>query len=773
MTEHNELPPSNLDPFIAVSLDAKRRLETATQTLVRLGEEIDAEILFIHLLVMLSMVPIDSSRESTHGTVSVKSELLAYHLFPLFGVSQNRAIHPNHIDHAMESLDAVLNATMQMHTFERGPGEHPTEAEAIAAQLARKAAVIRGSAYPHQTQEEISGIQGQFESWFKARAGIGPTRACALLFAIIKTQEIQSNQWLSQLQSAYAKGIQIWKELRKRKRKVSTAETQTFFSCFPTAKHAGVSSYAEKLLELSPDKIPTSRETIQIEPKPSEEEWLALINFIGCSHETRKTMIAPIDVSRRPLFVLSQNRVLLCDTSNALDQLWTAFEEVARAEEAFYSGPYSSKRGIWLEQKTAEFMGRLFPKANTYRKLSYPDPDRPGGVTELDLAIHWPPFLILVEAKAAQFRLASQLGDIAKLRSDLKANIEDAFNQARRAARYIDSTNAAKFIEQITGKELVVKKADIEKSYILTISLHHLSQIATRLASVASLGLFRDREYPCAMSIADLEVVTEFCPGPDAFLHYVDRRITLEKESVELLADELDLFGAYLKSRLQPSRLWERNQGGKYNFVWLQGFQEPFDFMVDYRRGARTEAPVIELEVPDEIKAMLDELRGRKEDPGARWIAFSILGLSDANLHTLARMIAELRSQNPAPGHIRRNTVTLNDIVITVIACKNIQFDQLYASTHRRSILEKYRRRATTSIGFGLDLADPMKSFHFAIWTTSPWQHDSELEKLLHEDIDSMPVPGQSLPGPNEPCICGSTKKFKKCCRHRIQSRRN
>lgn len=772
MTEHNELPPSNQDPFTAVSLDAKGRLDTATQELVRLGNEIDAELLFIHLLVMLSMVPIDSARESTHGSVSVKSELLAYHLFPLFGVSRNRTILPNHIEQAMESLDTVLNATMQMQAFERRPGTHPTQAEAIASQLARGTAVIRGSAYPHQTQEEIYGIQGQFESWFKTRAGIGPTRACTLLVAIIKTQEMHSNEWLNQLQSAYAIGIQIWKELRKRKRKGSTAETQTFFSRFPTAKHAGVSSYAKKLVELSPDKIPVSRETIRIEPKPSEEEWLALINLIGCSHETREVMTTPIDVSRRPLFVLSQNRVLLCDMSNTLDQLWTAFEEVARADEAFYSGQYSSKRGIWLEQKTAEFMGRLFPQANTYRKLSYPDPNRPGGVTELDFAIHWPPFLILVEAKAAQFRIASQLGDIAKLRSDLKANIEDAFNQARRAARYIDSTNEAKFIEQITGKELVVKKAEIEKSYILTISLHHLSQIATRLASVTSLRLFQDREYPCTMSIADLEIVTEFCPGPDVFLHYVDRRITLEKETVELLADELDLFGAYLKSRLQPNRLWERNREGKYNFVWLQGFQEQFDFMVDYRRGARTEAPVIELVVPDEIKAMLAELRSRRDDPGARWIAFAILGLSDADLHALSRMMAELRSQNPAPGQIRRNTVTLNDLVITVVACKNIQVEQLYASTHRRTILEKYRRRATTSIGFGLDLADPMKSFHFAIWTSWPWQHDSEIEKLLQEDIHSVPVAGQRLPGPNAPCICGSTKKFKKCCRDRIQSRR-
>jgi hypothetical protein len=755
--------------FANISLEAKIRRDTAVQELVALGSEVDAEILFIHVLVMLSMVPVDSARESTHGTVPVKIEILAYHLFPLFSTSPNRAISPNQIERGIEAMNNLLNAMMQIQAVERQPTTLPIEVEAIMARLATGVAFIRGSAYPHQTQEEISGIQGQFESWFKARVGIGPIRACALLHAIIKTQETHSNEWRGLLQSAYAKGCQIWKELRKRKKLGD--ETRAYLRHFPSAKRAGFSNYANELSKHSPDTIPVSREHVQIETKPSGEEWLALINLIGCSSATRKMMTAPMDVSRRPLFVLSQDRVLLCDLSNALDQLWAAFEEIARSEKTFFSGPYSSKRGIWLEEKTAVYLKRLFPEANVYQKLLYSDPDRPGGMTELDFAIHWPPFLILGEAKAAQFRLASQIGDVGKLRSDIKANIEDAFNQARRAARYIDSTSKAQFVEKITDKKLVIKKVDIEKTFILTISLHHLSQVATRLASVASLGLFRDREYPCAMSIADLETVTEFCPGPDAFLHYVDCRIHLEKETVELIADELDLFGAYLKTRLQPNRLWERNREGKYNFVWLQGFQEAFDFMVDHRRGARTEPPVIELEVPDGIKTILAELRRRREDPGARWIAYSLLGLSDTDLHALAQMMAELRRQNPTPGQLRRNTVTLKDIVITVVACRGLQAEQLYASTYQRAILEKYRRHARTSIGFGVDLADH-KVFHFATWASWPWQHSPETEQLIQEDIHSVPVTGQRLPGPNEPCICGSPKKFKKCCRDRVQSRR-
>ena len=197
------MPEEN--PFASISLGAKKRLDTAVQELVSLGNEVDAETLFIHVLVMLSMVPMDSL-ESTHGTVPVKIETLAYHLFPFFGVSQNRIITPDQIERSIESIDKVLSATMQIQTFERGSGTHPIEVEAITARLATGAAFIRGSAYPHQTQEEVSGIQGQFESWFKTSAGIGPIRACALLQAIIKTQEAYSIEWQSQLRSAYLEG---------------------------------------------------------------------------------------------------------------------------------------------------------------------------------------------------------------------------------------------------------------------------------------------------------------------------------------------------------------------------------------------------------------------------------------------------------------------------------------------------------------------------------------------------------------------------------------
>ena len=73
------------------------------------------------------------------------------------------------------------------------------------------------------------------------------------------------------------------------------------------------------------------------------------------------------------------------------------------------------------------------------------------------------------------------------------------------------------------------------------------------------LGLFRDNEYPFSICFADLETITQFCDGPEVFLHYIEKRLSAQKESLEIIADELDYFGAYLQTRLQPSRLWERD----------------------------------------------------------------------------------------------------------------------------------------------------------------------------------------------------------------------
>ena len=60
------------------------------------------------------------------------------------------------------------------------------------------------------------------------------------------------------------------------------------------------------------------------------------------------------------------------------------------------------------------------------------------------------------------------------------------------------------------------------------------------------------------------------------------------------------------------------------------------------------------------------------------------------------------------------------------------------------------------------------KPFECATWVEGPWEPDEEMEKAIKAEPDFRPAPGQKLPGRNEACICGSGKKFKKCCLRRF-----
>lgn len=732
-----------------------------------LAESIEASRLFVAVFTLMSLYQAGGS-EITHGDTSAKLELLAYHLFPFFDVSTKREITPWHTQACIESLDKLFVSRIQERTFAhiglKGGG---TPAEGIGESIRTHTEIVRGSAYPEQTSEEINSIQGKFGTWFEDMLGLNPQQAVNMVWDIGKTEEKKLNSFsfkdkVKQKGESYE---EIWIEAKNKSPIERTTDDQEILKIFKdknTARYFGIQT---SLDDLSPDLLPISYGDLGL--KVSDKEWNSLINLIGLTTETRKLMSDPIEVRQRPLFVLPDNRVLLGDISNALDALYDAFEKTARKDRNFYDRRYQKTKAEWLEEKVFENLSHLFPSKYMFRKLHYPDPDKEDGATaELDMVVHWSPFLILIENKAVQFRMESRLGDVARLRTDIKANVEDAFEQARRALRYITKVENPEFIEHLTGRKLSFRKEDIHRIYLLTVSQHHLAGIANRLSIVEGLGLFKEKEYPFSICAADLDIIAEFCQGPDVFLHYIEKRLQVQRSSIEIIADELDLFGAYLKTRLQPERLWGNE---KIDGAALSGFSQIFDEHMKFRRGELQAPPNIALEVPNEIAEILLELRGGNEKE-SRWIAFALLSLSDNCLAAIAQLIRKVRQSKLTPGMFRRATHQEGDTAISIVASLDLPPSELRERTIVRTAIEKYRRRVFRSIGFGIMVADSSRPFHCAIWTEGQWAHDDKIEGALADEPDFVPVEGAKLPGRNAPCICGSGKKFKKCCLSKIEA---
>jgi hypothetical protein len=740
----------------------------ATEQLRDLAQVVSAERLFVSVVAALVIARADQISEATHGTVSAKSELLAFHLFPYFGLSANQEVTVHQVATCTTALDQLFRASNLIETFSSGP---PSPAQSLAREVQTQVRIVRGSAYQEQTADEIQSVQGQFDSWFAAKVGISATRAQDFLWAIQAAQGAAVNDFMIDVITFADTMKEDWLKAKKTPSKRRTAADHGKLSTLKDEKAAWDVGYSSCLNEHAFDKLPVDLSRLNIAPIATEKEWQSLISLIGLTIDVRKGLSDPIEIRSRPLYALRDDRVLLVDIANALDALWDALDRTAKNDNKFFDGKYQPRKAKWLEERVVEYLGKIFPKTNIYHDLSYPDLDKPGkATTELDVAVLWGPFLILVEAKAKQFRLESQLGDIGRLRTDIKKNVEDAFDQAKRAANYIDQTAKPEFTEIATGRKVRVDKQKIHRTYLVTVSLHQLAGLATRLAVFQDVGLFKDGEYPLSISLADLETISDFCEGPDVLLHYIEKRLEVQKSNQEMLVDELDFFGAYLDTRFRMERFFPQGEEERMNYeaILLSGWSEQFDSWMMYKRGDISKAPEIRLNVPNEIREVLVELRIRNDD-GARWIAFTLLGMSDTSLGVISRAFREIRSATLTPGMLRRLVNQVEDTVISVVASLDQPPDRLRVRTEMISTLEKYKRKAAKSIGFGIMVRDQTRPFESATLVEYPWKHQVELEHLLKDEPPMAPAPGTKTPSRNEPCICGSGKKFKKCCLNKAE----
>ena len=209
---------------------------------------------------------------------------------------------------------------------------------------------------------------------------------------------------------------------------------------------------------------------------------------------------------------------------------------------------FEDTKAEWLEARAAEYFERLFGRDAVFRSLRYPDPDQPPGraEAEVDLLVRWGRFLLIVEAKARQFRLKGQLGDVGRLRDDLRVNVDQAFSQALRVRRHLELNTPAVFRDAATNGTVAVDRSQMDGVYLVTVSLHFLGGAARRLSKLRALGLLTAGEYPWAISISELDLITRVAEGPDILLHYQERRRQIEQREEFPLNDDLDLFAVYL-----------------------------------------------------------------------------------------------------------------------------------------------------------------------------------------------------------------------------------
>jgi len=315
--------------------------------------------------------------------------------------------------------------------------------------------------------------------------------------------------------------------------------------------------------------------------------------------------------------------------------------------------------------------------------------------------------------------------------------VKEAFAPAIRSRDYFMQTQPA--IITVKDGNLEVDSKQISDIFLLSVTLGSYPHLITRLANINSaLNLFSNNQYPWAISLFDLGVVTELIESPAILIHYAKRRLAVERTKFDILADEVDLLGYYFSQGLY----FETEEFKKLNGLLLSGFSTNIDRYIfeKHELGKNPKKP--EQEMPPQFREYIktiEELKSPyKTDCAVRLLEFDHKGrqlfvdtaekikqqaINDNALHSLSTTMKE---------------TSLGFSFVTMNAEGNIE--NLYRQVFSFSVMKKYVTKCKEWVGLGWD-SNSKQVVDIAVFLSFDWQEDSVIAQMAKNNLK----PGEML----------------------------
>jgi hypothetical protein len=388
-----------------------------------------------------------------------------------------------------------------------------------------------------------------------------------------------------------------------------------------------------------------------------------------------------------------------------------------------YAPTFEKTRGDFVEQKVWEYMKRIFPAHMILQNPAYPN-----GEEFSDVAVLHDGKILIFQCKAKGLTRDARIGaDFSCLRTDMQAAIRLAFDQAVTARQYIRSTDAPTL--KVGGMAIRIDGSMITDIYLINVTLMPFLTFATRFENIEdALGLFPEREYPFSTALGDLDIITQLLRSPAAFLHYVSRRLALEKTPFAVDADEIDLLGFYLSQGMY----FDVSDFAETTNLYLNGFSDEIDEYVyrKYDEGEDVQPPAAPISAEfSKLIAGIESLSNMYRTD----VALALLDMGGAGRQKVVELIEKTKSATQLDG--KGHSVSMGASAgqsrgfsfISAVGEKADEaiLDQALGFAH----LKKYSEKCDEWFGLGWH-KDSDRVVDIAVVVKSPWVKDEEMERL-------------------------------------------
>lgn len=430
-------------------------------------------------------------------------------------------------------------------------------------------------------------------------------------------------------------------------------------------------------------------------------------------------------------------------------------------EDSKYKSTALTHRGGFTETFSIEMLQRVFRAKNVFANVNI---DAGSGkiAGEIDVLVLYANRAIIVQAKSKKLTLEARQGNKDKMSADFQMAVQDAYEQGFSCAEFL--LQPTKYILVNKNGELIDNSVPLKEVYIMCVVSDHYPALFIQSRQFLNYQETEVIKPPYVGDVFLLDTLTEFLTSPLLFLNYINRR-TQYAERI-FAASELTVLAHHLNTNL-----WfdEEDQ-----FMQLaDDISVELDMAMSVRRlgldGPKTPLGILTKYVDTPIGALLTEIE-KTEDPNIIDFGFLVLSLNEETIATINQGIEKITelSRSDKKSHDLTLLFTTPDSGLTL-------HSNFYPYDKAKSLLDshcrnrKYKPKAAQWHGLCLD--PETQAIKFGISYNEPWEFDEHMEQI----VSDLPKPQKKLNfktfrrnrrkvGRNEPCLCGSGKKSKKCC---------
>jgi hypothetical protein len=627
----------------------------------------------------------------------------------------------------IEEFEKLVTQYFDSFLVELVYGDIDARERTPAASVLRSAQIyslwVRGDAYPHQFFGFASELYSPHDQWFQSKLGFTIKDALQIVRAIREELNRRVNESADNArQNAPIEAEKYWAEAQMAQITRDELEQRVAIHLHYGAAKSLLCFSVEEICEVSGVELETCKAFLK---RMSQPFGYHNPKFPNSFTDAKK---APWDyntVEERPFLQHGDCYWFFTNPMIASVLFYTFFFDLM--DDKQYKPAFEKTRGDFVERKVFEYVSRIFPQDMIFLNPEYPD-----GNEFSDVVVLHDGKILIFQCKAKGLtRNARVGGDFLQLRTDMQAAIRDAFNQAVRARQYIrNSENPAL---NVKGMRLTIDGTFITDIYLITVTLMPLLMFVTRFENIEdALGLFPDKEYPFSLALGDLDILTQIVKSPAMFLQYVNRRLTIEKTSFGVHADEIDLLGFYLHQGMY----FDESEFGKYNEVSLSGFSDQIDEFVHrkYDLGEAVEPPAPPL--PGGFSELLENIESLSSMYRTD-CAIALLDMSGPGRAKIVEVLENTRTvarSNRKGGSLSMGASDLSRGFSFMVATGERTTEAIYEQAYCFAMLKKYSEKCDEWFGLGWHI-DSDRIVDVALSLKFPWEFDPTMERLVAEGL--------------------------------------